>query len=220
MKNNYIFLFSATMLFGLSALAETRAFFVKPDSSKGCVAIINKQSEVAISHLRSVVDLIRETERFVFVFASDESEVRNAKACISIVNNDEDPAITVSPEIGRATINVAAINPNNISRVQKEFLRAFAFSFGAGASQFQGNIMSACDFEEIDTAELFLPFDTVQTIQRVAEKRGLKPEIIADYYTACHEGWAPSPETIEEKKIWDEAHEIPTEPIRIKFNKK
>lgn len=194
--------------------------FIKPNSSLGMVTIVNDRNIVGYDIIDSAVNIVRESLPYSFKIVSAPNDEK-AQVVIQLVAESNDTILTVSPEAGRAKINVAAIGSfNREARIRREILRAFAFSFGAGASQFQGNIMSACDLEELDSVEDFLPFDTIQTISRVAEKRGLKPEIVADYYTACQEGWAPMPTTAEEQKIWDEIHEIPSEPIKIIFERK
>ena len=45
---------------------------------------------------------------------------------------------------------------------------------------------------------------------------GITPLTIASYRTACRNGWAPAPTNDVQKAIWDEIHEMPTEPIKIK----
>ena len=51
------------------------------------------------------------------------------------------------------------------------------------------------------------------------EPLGVRPAIYDTYDRACQEGWAPAPTNDVQKAIWDEVHEMPTEPIKIKYQK-
>lgn len=217
MNVNLVRITFALAFVSFSCFAKERSY-AKPNSSSGLVIIVNQQNCVDEATVHSAINVIRESLPYVFKTISKDMGEKG-QSVINLVSEPNDTILTVSPETGISKVNVLAIgSKNREARIRREILRAFAFSFGAGASQFPGNIMSACDLDEIDNAEDFLPFDTIQTISRVAEKRGLKPEVLADYATACQEGWAPNPSTPEEQKIWDEVHEIPTEPIRITFD--
>lgn len=217
----------AVLFVGLasSAAKNDETVYAKPNSSVGVVAVLNNQDIVPIEEFVTASKFVTKSQRYIFRFIEDAVLPADAKVVITIVNDEKLPPLTVSPEVGKATLNVAALSGSEIttavlnSRARKEFLRALAFAFSAGGSQFPGNVMSISEISELDGVLEILPFDVMNTIAKVAKKRGLKPEIVADYYTACQEGWAPSPTTAEEQKIWDEVHEIPSEPIKIKFEK-
>lgn len=212
---------------GLTAFAAKSddTVYIKPNSAAGVIAVLDNQDVVPIEEFVTASTFVTKSQRYVFRFIEDSVLPADAKVIITIVDDAKLPPLTVSPEIGKATMNVAALAGSNITqttlaaRARKEFLRALAFAFSAGGSQFPGNVMSISEISELDGVLEILPFDVMNAIAKVAQKRGLKPEIVADYYTACQEGWAPAPTTEEESKIWDEVHEIPSEPIRIIFEK-
>ena len=49
-----------------------------------------------------------------------------------------------------------------------------------------------------------------------ARNYGIGTITISSYRDACHKGWAPPPANDVQKKIWDEIHALPTEPMKIK----
>ena len=217
---------SAALSFGKSATK----LFVKPGSAKGFIAIVNKQAKVAENEFSDVAERIRQEKPFVFKFVKDDAEAKGAEVVIRLVDEPSKPPMTVSPEVGRAEMNVAALVedlPSDagkkkflVPRARREFLRTIAYAFGAGGTQFRGNIMAVLKIRELDFCDEALPVDTLDTIVQNAKKMGLKPEYAVSYEVACEEGLAPQPETDEQKKIWDEVHALPENPIQIKFDPK
>ena len=80
--------------------------------------------------------------------------------------------------------------------------------------------MSATSVQELDSMQPFIPVDVFDKIDASAKKRGLRPEILANYYEACEQGWAPAPTNDIQKAILDKVHAIPANPIKIKFDPK
>ena len=218
----------AAVSFGKDA-AEPQ-LFVKPGSAKGFVAVVNKQAKVEEKEFVEAADSIRKTKAYVFKFVKDDAEAKGATAVIRLVDEAGRPPMTVSPEVGRGEMNVAVLVDDIksdagkkkflVSRARREFLRTIAYAFGAGGSQFPGNIMAATKLRDLDYCSEFLPVDTLYAIEKSAKDRDLKPEIAVPYDVACEEGWAPQPVTEEQKKIWKEIHAMPENPIKIKFDPK
>jgi len=221
-----VFFASATLSFG----KDSKALFVKPGSAKGFVGIVNRQTKVAEREFSEAVECIRQERPFVFKFVKDDAEAKGAAVVVRLVDEPGKPPMTVSPEVGRAEMNVAALVediPSDsgkqkflVPRARREFLRTVAYAFGAGGSQFHGNIMAALKLRDLDFCVEVLPVDTLDTIVQNAKKIGLKPEYAVSYEVACEEGWAPQPETDEQRRIWDEVHALPENPIQIKFDPK
>ena len=105
-------------------------------------------------------------------------------------------------------------------RAKLEFLRLVCYAFGVGGSQFGGNLLSATTVSELDDMQLFLPVDVFSKIDASAEKRGLRPEIVAEYYEACEQGWAPPPTNDVQKAIWEATHTVPATPMKIEYDPK
>jgi len=64
-----------------------------------------------------------------------------------------------------------------------------------------------------------MPVDRVQCMVNFLKANGMSQEQRATYRHACEQGWAPAPTNDYQKAIWNEVHEMPTEPIKIKYQK-
>ena len=211
--------------------AETvSGFFIKPGSAKGFIAVLNRQTKVEEKELAGAVESIRRDRPFVFKFVKDDTEAKDAAVVIRVVDEQGKPPMTVSPEIGRGEMNVAALVADVkseagkkkflVSRARRELMRTIAYALGAGGTRFPGNIMSSVVLRDLDYCNEALPADTLEALAHNAEKLGLKPEYVVPYEIACEEGWAPEPKTEEQKKIWKDVHALPENPIKIKFDPK
>lgn len=209
----------------ITAILAAMTLYVEPGSAKGCVAVVNTQTNVAESVLVEAAEIVRKDQPYVFSFVKSANAAKGAVLTLTVIDDPARPAMTASPDVGTAEINVAALAANLKTdrsrekflnpRVRKTFLRAFAYACGAGGSAFPGNIFDVATPHDLDFAKEFIPRDTLGVIIRHLEKRGLVPENRVDYETACVAGWAPAPKTPEEKAIWNKVHELPTEPIKI-----
>lgn len=230
MKTIIITIFAATAICSDYAAEEVEELYSKPGSLRGHIAIVNRQKMVPESVFLDSIDVIRERLRYDFKIGKDESALKGAVIQLQIFDNPGDIApMTVSPEIGRGVLNVAALtnglNSADVlsklpNRVKLEFLRMICYAFGVGGSQFSGNLMSATSIQELDSMQPFLPVDVFDKIDASARKRGLRPEILANYYEACEQGWAPHPTNDYQKSIWQKVHAIPDKPITIEYDPK
>ena len=62
--------------------------------------------------------------------------------------------------------------------------------------------------------------DMIDSLRINMKAHGMTQARIASYLKACREGWAPAPTNEYQKAVWDKVHEMPTEPIKIKYEKK
>ena len=227
--NSRVLIAGVATSFALLSYGEQEQLFKKPNADRGYVAVVNQQSKVPQDELQAVVDGFREHQPLVFRFLQTPQDAKDATVIIRIVDTAGEPPMTVSPEVGRAEMNVAGLVADLksesektrllIGRARREFLRTIAYAFGVGGSQFSGNLMTAVQISDLDGMKEALPVDTIQNIITSAKRRGMKPEHIVDYYTACQEGWAPKPITAEQKKDWDAVHNPPSKPIKITYDK-
>lgn len=150
-------------------------------------------------------------------------------AAVFFVDKEDYPALSAFPDERVALVNVAPLladkpDAKKISkRIRLETMRAFAFAFGAGFSQYEALLMSPADsLNELDIipAKSFYPYDSLVALRKVAESRGMSPYTDEYYEVACQQGWAPAPTNAVQKKIWDLVHQMPTEPIKIEYNEK
>lgn len=228
-----ILLTGIVIVLAIGAFAKQKTpkkLYVKPGSGQGFVAVVNEQTKVDEKEFVAASEEIRKGARFIFKFVKTEAEAKGAAVTVRVVDQAGKPPMTVSPEIGHGEMNVAALVDDLTSeeskkkfilpRARREFMRTVAYAFGAGGSQFPGNIMAAMKIRDLDYCEEFVPVDTLKTIADNGKKLGLKPERAVRYDVACEEGWAPEPKTDEEKQIWKEIHSLPENPIKIKFDPK
>ena len=231
MKTLFFSLAVASHVCLASAAAEEVTLYVKPGSLRGHIAVVNQQTMISESLFVDATEVMRERRRYDFRFGRGDAVSKGAAMQLRIVDDPTDLApMTVSPEAGRGVLNVAALTNDlrSAADVQKllpnraklEFLRLICYAFGVGGSQFGGNLLSATSVRDLDGMGLFLPVDVFDKIDASAAKRGLKPEIVAEYYEACEQGWAPTPTNAAQKAIWDKVHAIPKNPMKIEFDPK
>ena len=200
-------------------------FIAKPNSAKGFVAVVNRQTRVPESEFRAALGSVDYSVRFNFRFVSDEEQAKGAGLVIRIFDDPARPALLVAPEDRWAEINVARLADDlklessrakfTVSRARKMFLRAYAYAAGAGGSGFEGNLLDTSSIRDLDYRKEFIPMDAVSAIERHLTKQGLVREHVTTYMDACEEGWAPQPTNDVQKAVWDKVHALPTEPIRI-----
>lgn len=226
MRRLHIIAIAVFAFMEVAAREEIVDLYVKPGSCRGHIAVVNSQSMVGEPLLREAADVLCERKRFAVRFGRDESVCNGAAIRLTVIDDPADLApMTVSPEVGRGVLNVAALT-NDLStaaaverllpnRVKIEFLRLLCYAFGVGGSQFGGNLLSATSVQDLDNMQPFLPVDVFSRIEASGKRRGLHPEIVAEYHEACEEGWAPAPTNEFQRAIWDKVHAMPTAPIRI-----
>ena len=61
--------------------------------------------------------------------------------------------------------------------------------------------------------------EAIMTLEKTLPYYGVMPWKVATYKKACREGWAPAPTNEYQQAIWDKVHAIPTDPIKIKYQK-
>lgn len=202
----------------------------QPGSSRGFVAIVNLQSKVSLEDLKGATESIRRDRAYVFKFFTSVDEAREARMVIKVIDDPAKPSLLVAPDDSWATVNVANL-VNDLKtdeakakflplRTRKQILRAFVNAAAAGGSAWKKNILDCANLRDLDYWGEFLPLDALDRAMFHMKARGLLPARVVTYRTACYEGWAPAPTNDVEKVIWDEAHEIPSDPIKIKFDPK
>lgn len=198
----------------------------QPNTARGYVAIVNAQDKVSIDELKAATESIRKDDRYTFTFFKTVDEARGASMIIKFIDDPNKPVLTAAPEDSWAHVNVANLVNDLKSdeakakflplRARKELLRAFCYAAGAGGSAYKKNILDVASPRDLDYWGEFLPVDALERAKAHLKTRGLVPERYVTYRTACYEGWAPAPRDEVEKGIWDETHELPSEPITIK----
>lgn len=222
------------------AVAGTEEYPLIRDTRKmrGSVTFANAQSRVEVTEgvAKAIATLDKEFHWDLRVTNVTEMAVTPASAAalrkaikttamVIFVDKPDYPALSAFPDERVALVNVAPLIADKPAekklskRIRLEAMRAFAFAFGAGFSQYEALLMSPADsLAELDIipAKSFYPYDSLVALRKVAESRGMSPYTDEYYETACQQGWAPAPTNAVQKKIWDLVHQMPTEPIKIK----
>lgn len=211
---------------------------VIPDSQKGCIGIFNCQSKVSLENIRSGMDDFSKAYKYNVKFLEAEpvtpktvGEVMRAQdvqVAVFIQECDDCPvAMLCAPESHWAIVNVKEITKgarNDIfaaARVRKELMRAFLCAAGAMNSQYDTSMMAAIKApKDLDRIIEDPPVDAITRAMNSMKVIGVSPTEITTYKKACQAGWAPAPTNEYQQAIWDEIHSIPTQPIKIKHEKK
>lgn len=218
-------------------IAQLGGFVTYPGSQKGQVVFVDTQKSVDVaksfeevfSHFRHQVPVRIELSK-----AEPGSPLKlksDAKADFVVVFVDDatQPSLSVVPDDGYAIVNFAKYKtglkfPDDEAmykkRCAKAALRAFAMLCGGCGSRYPGHVMAAHGVQELDFAQEKLPIDIQDSIKKYLGAAGVTPLRRTIYRRACQEGWAPAPTNDAQKAIWDKVHELPTEPIKIKPEKK
>lgn len=206
-------------------------FVVKPGSQKGEIFYVNCQTRASKAWIEESVDYFAKETKFKVSLKDGTFDLKSPKiegqATLFIVDDEALPAILVAPENRWALVNVAVIakEPRPAffeARVKKELTRGFAYLCGAANSQYPRALTRGIvDHRDLDqNPDLRLPVDVMQRFRTYMETLGVTPAVQVTYRKACQEGWAPAPTNEYQQAIWNQTHEIPSEPIKIKFEKK
>ena len=215
-------------------LKKQGGFVIRANSRVGKVAVIDTQKRVAADEIRKPVAELSELTKMNFVYETAEPGEpakllgdSRANFAVIVVDDANQPAVMIALEDNWAVVNVAKLSRNLktdkaveqffLSRVRKEISRVIAILCGGSASQFPNNCMDVCKLEDLDMAVEGMPVDRVQCMVNFLKANGMSQEQRATYRHACEQGWAPAPTNDYQKAIWDKVHEMPTEPIKIKY---
>lgn len=209
----------------------------KAGSAHGRFVFVNAQSRVGDADFKRVMEVIDEKIFLTCEYAkatvakpwNPSGEIKSLKAdmAVVVVDSDDVPALLTAPEARWAVVNVRPLadgcDGEALShRVRVEMLRAFALIGGAAFMQMDpvvmmGNVLSAKDLDMI--REEGFGVDVAYAISKRLPELGVTPWKETTYKRACEEGWAPAPTNDFQKAIWDKVHAIPTEPLKIKYQK-
>lgn len=214
---------------------EVGGWHVKPGSQRGKVAVIDTQSAVDGKAIRDFVALLNSETLINFVYEKANpgdpvalKTASKANVAVIVADNDTTPAMLLAPEDYWGVVNVRKVSRNLKtdrakqkflpSRTAKEVVRALSLLCGGGASQFPGNLMNIAKLEDVDFCNGSLPVDMIDKYQKYLAELGVTPAYKTIYEQACQEGWASQPTNDVQRKIWNVIHEIPSKPMKIKFD--
>lgn len=209
-----------------------------PNSQKGTIVIVNAQKRLPVEKLRAGMDEFAKSQKFNVKFvdgaattpetATDDMKKIGADVAVFIQENPESKITLLNaPEQRWTILNVSAITAdarNDVfaaARIRKELTRGFLCAAGAMNSQYQGSLMAAIrEPKDLDKMIEDPPIDAIQRAIDALRVYGVTPQEVTTYKKACQSGWAPAPTNEWQQAIWDQVHEIPKNPIKIKFDPK
>lgn len=212
----------------------------RPTALKGTIGFIDCESGIGSAEIERVRDIIAHEMKFNYKIIQSKAksglperkDVDNAglSVAVFVVSCPSLPPMLAAPEERWALVNVQRLKeklPDNVlgervfaARCRSEILRAFALACGSWTSQYPGNILTATSVTDLDFCNPDkMVFDMVQRCTKYLASIGVTPSRKASYQVACQEGWAPAPTNDVQQAIWDKVHEMPTEPIKIKYQK-
>ena len=194
-----------------------KVFFVNAQS-RASLEVIEQARKTYEEIIRTPIDITNG----IFDFKSPKIE---GELSLYIIDDDKLPMSLVAPEGRWAFVNVAPLAAGRgekpqffNARVRKEIARVAGILFGGIGSGYRGNLMSfatsAADLDKRDSERI--PADVVMRSSSFLLGIGVRPFRRTSYRRACQEGWAPAPTNDVQKAIWDQVHQLPTEPIKIK----
>lgn len=208
-------------------VAAAGGMIEKPYTGK-YIYIVNDQSRVPEDAFFAETQSFEQLFSFPVRIVPPKSDMPQSSIVITISDNKAAPALLVAPEVPWAGVNVGALAVDNPrqevlnARLTKELWRAFMYSCGAANSQMQPCVMRPIfNLKDLDANSISVPTpDSLPRIMTTANKLGIRNIEYKTYKTACEEGWAPTPTNEVQQAIWNETHKIPSEPLKIKYEKK
>ena len=212
----------------------------RPTALKGTIGFIDCESGIGTAEIERTRDIISQEMKFNYkiVRAAAKAGIPGRKdvdseglsVAVFIVSSPSLPPMLAAPEERWALVNVQRLKEGLsgdtlgervfAARCRSEIIRAFALACGSWSSQYSGNILTATSVADLDCCNPDrMVFDMVQRCTKYLASIGVTPSRKASYQVACREGWAPAPTNEVQKAIWDKVHEMPTEPIKIKYQK-
>ncbi len=203
-------------------------------NQRGKIVVVNAQKNVDGAQIKEPMAKLAEFLKVAIevqtVETADAMKARQMKASLKadallmvVADDSEAEPMIIAPDGGWAVVNVKALGDKNIdSRLRKEVIRAFAYLCGGIKSQYNNPMTTAVtDIRQLDLIEPSeLPIDVLMRITEYLKTLGVTPYEEATYQTACRQGWAPAPTNDVQKAIWEKVHELPTNPIKIKYDPK
>lgn len=215
-------------------LAKTGGMVTK-EQQGNFVRVVSMQKQVGLDVIRSEIKELNKmlglpfevTERkpgkSPLTDAADAVRRPGTANALLIVSDENLPTILSAPEQAWAILNVAKLNEDLVPqkvynmRIKKELNRAVATAFGVGMSMAPPSLMdpvySKVDLDAMMMTEL--EPEALAKIQTAAKLRGVVPVRRTTYKQAVIEGWAPAPTNDVQKKIWNQVHELPTNPLPL-----
>lgn len=209
-------------------------FVTKANSAQGKVVVLNAQKIVPAADFKGAVDYIAKTIRpEIGIVDVDSVRMANPAEDISkaggrigivLVDSPDLPTLVTAPESRWSVVNVAALKNGAkdaaalAKRVRLEIMRGFALASGCAFMTHDPIVMRTGVLipEDLDTfKEEIYGAEVRWMLGLVLPTYGVTPWKVTSYRKACEEGWANAPTNKWQKRIWDEVHKLPTNPLPL-----
>lgn len=219
------------------AMKRFGGWVTKEGSGKGQVAFVDTTKRLpegwlakAIYEIEDLIEctMVAQTSTNTVTVANADKELlrTHAGAAIFLVEDKTLPTMLVAPESDWAILNLAALSEGNpdektfLFRVEKEVWRTFGHLCGAAESSMGGCVLAPVNtIEDLDAIpSKFICPEPMNSLRRHLDHIGVKPYYRTTYMEACREGWAHQPTNEYQQAIWDKIHQIPDQPLKVKFD--
>lgn len=203
--------------------------------SHGVFVFANAQQRIPVSALEPVAAELADLLQYRIEVRTIEGAVPLAEApkrlaelkasgAVFIVDDPTIPTVILTAPEGKwALLNVAALAADGSKgrwlarRLPKEAWRAFGYLNGGGEAEcLMSPVFSLKQLDALK-AQAISPGPMGQIEEHLLQA-GMKPVLRGTYLSACKEGWAPAPTNDIQKAIWDKVHQLPDQPLKIKFD--
>lgn len=219
-------------------IEEYRGGYVEKTSNmQGKIVFVNAQKTaprkwveesgtIFNSHFRNKLRFNVEVKDGTFEFPAPKID---GEVTLFVIDDAKMPQSLVASESRWAMVNVARLREGDgakpqffEARVKKAITRGISVLCGAPDSSYPRCLLTCMTKpEQLDVnPDCRLPVDVIGRFEKYLVGYGVKPAQIKTYRKACQEGWAPQPTNDLQKAIWNQVHELPSNPIKIKYDPK
>ena len=207
------------------AAAERRlGGYIQAPATGLVVRVLNRQKAVSPDVVQYCADEIKKVIGYSLEVHVDEPSDGRTAAKIELVEEAGAPTLLIAPEDKWGRLNVARLVSDSPDagtlrrRFTKELWRCYGMTLGAFNSGYSPCVMrTVFTLADLDRDSSLMPCPLVyDKIQGVNNTLNVDATRRVSYKKACQEGWAPQPTNDVQKAIWDQVHQLPTEPIKIK----
>jgi len=152
----------------------------------------------------------------------------NAQLAVFVVDDPKLPASLHAAEEGWTLVNVAKMRAGNPDaekldlRIRKLIARGFMAAIGGTADTDDSSPMKpAPTVEALDKIPVaHISFWNIGGMTAYLKGMGVVPPTLTTYRRAVRAGYAPAPTNKWQKLIWESEHQVPSNPMKIKFDPK
>lgn len=191
--------------------------------------VLKKAADRVIAEIHAPIEIVTVRDKGAVAAEMDAAQNNPMFATlVAFVEGNGESITRPDPDNGRCIVDVKALTKDGADaarveeRVKKCVWRSVGFVLGAGMSVGTWSVLGrARTLAELDAISATSPApEQHNSMVYNSKKLGIVPVNVATYRTACQQGWAKPPKNEEQKKVWDEVHAIPKNPMKVEFDPK